>query len=93
MPVSRSASLRTERLELRLSPATRSLLAQAARMRHTSLTEFLLSSAVKAAEDAMAQPRLFEIESDAGWDTLTRLLDDDGSPPDAALVALMRDAG
>ena len=94
MPALRGSTLRTERLELRLSPATRSLLAQAARIRHTSLTEFLVSSAVKAAEEAMAQPKLFEIESEAGWATLTALLtDDDATPPNPALVDLMRDPG
>ena len=94
MTALRGLPLKTERLELRLSPATRSLLAQAARLRHTSLTEFLVSSAVRAAEDAMAQPKLFEIESDAGWDVLTGLLaDNGGESPNGALVALMRRSG
>ena len=83
---------RSERLEIRLSPETRSLLNQAARLRHTTVTEFLVSSAVKAAEDAMLQPRLFEIETGNGWDALMRAVDwtrDD--VPDPALVALLRD--
>ncbi len=88
----RERPTKSERLEVRLSPATRSLLAQAARLRHTTLTEFLISSAVKAAEDAMIQPRLFEIETDAGWGVLTRVVDrPENAAPDAALVALPRE--
>lgn len=83
---------KTERLELRLSSATRSLLTQAARLRHTTITEFLITSGVKAAEDAMVQPRLFEIETDAGWDVLTNELSgSNDAPPDKTLVALLRE--
>ncbi len=91
MPNVQDRQTKTERLELRLSPATRSLLTHAARLRHTTITEFLISSAVKAAEDAMLQPRLFEIETDAGWTVLeTELNRSIRSPPDDALTALLR---
>jgi uncharacterized protein (DUF1778 family) len=91
MPVARERSTKTERLEIRLSPATRSLLTQAARMRHTTITEFLISSAVTAAQDAMVQPKLFEIETDAGWAALNGALNrHDDEPPNEALVAALR---
>ncbi len=93
MPDVQVRRTRSERLEIRLSPETRSLLNQAARPRHTTVTEFLVSSAVKAAEDAMPQPRLFEIETGNGWDAVMRAVDwtrDD--VPDPALVALSRDS-
>jgi len=66
------------------------LLAQAARLRDTTLTEFPISSAMKAAEDAMARPKIFEIGTDEGWAVLTSALDDE--PPSEALVAALRDA-
>jgi uncharacterized protein (DUF1778 family) len=73
---------------VRLSPATNSLLSHAARMRHTTVTDFLISSAVRAAEDVLVSPRVFEISTARGWNTLTALLDGPGGP-NAALVALL----
>ncbi|HSU05426.1 MAG TPA: DUF1778 domain-containing protein [Acetobacteraceae bacterium] len=82
---------KAERLEVRLTPATKSLLSQAAQMRHTSLTDFLLSSAVRAAEEALVSSRIFEVSTDEGWQSLMQVLDEptDAVPP-AALVALLR---
>ncbi|HEX5325469.1 MAG TPA: DUF1778 domain-containing protein [Acetobacteraceae bacterium] len=81
---------KAERLEVRLTPATKSLLSQAAQLRHTTLTDFLLSSAVRAAEETLVSSRVFEIGSDEGWSTLMRALDEpaDAAPP-AALVTLL----
>jgi uncharacterized protein (DUF1778 family) len=85
---------KAERLEVRLTPATKSLLSHAARARHTTLTEFLVSSAVQAAQDTLASPRIFEIESERGWQVLTDLLDaPTESTPNPALVELLRGAG
>ena len=82
---------KVERLEVRLTPATKSLLNQAAQLKHTTLTDFLVSSAVRAAEDALVSPRVFAVNSDAGWTTLMDLLEEpETMPPDAALVALLR---
>jgi uncharacterized protein (DUF1778 family) len=93
MPVVRERSTKTERLEIRLSPATRLLLTQAARMRHTTITQFLISSAVTAAQDALVQPKLFEITTDAGWAALNDALDRHyDEPPNEALVAALRAA-
>ena len=90
MAPARQAQAKTERLEVRLSPATKSLLSHAAQMRHTTVAEFLISSAVRAAEDVLVAPRVFEISTGKGWRTLMALLD---APPDeepnAALVALL----
>ncbi len=81
---------KAERLEVRLTPATKSLLSQAAQLRHTTLTDFLLSSAVRAAEEALVSSRVFEISSEEGWSTLMQALDEPvEAPPPAALVALL----
>lgn len=79
-----------ERLEVRLTPATKSLLTQAAQLRHTTLSEFLISSAMRAAEDTLVSPRVFEINSDEGWQTLMALLDSDQETADPKLVQLLK---
>jgi uncharacterized protein (DUF1778 family) len=84
---------KAERVEVRLTQATKSLLTHAAHLRHTTVSEFLISSAVRAAEDVLVAPRVFEIETDRGWKTLADLLDP--SPdvvPNPELVGLLRDA-
>ncbi len=77
---------KAERLEVRLTPSTKALLTQAAQARQTTITEFLVSSAVKAAEDVVASPKVF-FANDAGWAALQRLLDDEQYQPSAAAVA------
>ncbi len=84
---------KAERLEVRLTEATKSLLTHAAALRHTTVTEFLLSSAVRAAEEVLVSPRVFEIASERGWKTLSDLLDPaPDARPNAALALLLRDA-
>lgn len=82
---------KTERLEVGLTPATKSLLSHAAQLRHTTLTDFLVSSAVRAAEEALVSPRTFEISSDDGWNGLMGLLDEpEPKSPNADLVGLLK---
>jgi len=69
---------KSDRLEVRLTPAARALLAQAAQLRHTSLTEFVLSSAVREAEEVVAMPKVL-LANAAAWAHLGELLD---APPD-----------
>lgn len=76
---------------MRLTPTAKSLLNQAAQLRHTTVTEFLVSSAMKAAEEVLVSPRVFEISTEEGWSTLMDLLDDPATgKPDTGLVALLR---
>jgi uncharacterized protein (DUF1778 family) len=84
---------KAERVEVRLTQATKSLLTHAAYLRHTTVSEFLISSAVRAAEDVLVSPRVFEIETSHGWKTLGDLLDPPSDAlPNPELVRLMRDA-
>ncbi|HUB46397.1 MAG TPA: DUF1778 domain-containing protein [Acetobacteraceae bacterium] len=87
----REREAKAERLEVRLTPATKALLGHAAHLKHTTLTDFLISSAVRAAEDALVSPRVFEVDSEEGWNTLMGLLDaPSSSEPDDRLVSLLR---
>ena len=86
----REREAKAERLEIRLTPSTKALLSHAAQLRHTTLTDFLVSSAVKAAEEALVSPRVFEIGSEKGWRSLMELLDEPANAePHAGLVALL----
>ncbi|MGH7086439.1 MAG: DUF1778 domain-containing protein, partial [Acetobacteraceae bacterium] len=50
-----------ETIEIRTASSTKALLAAAARARHTSMSEFILSSAVREAENALADRRVFQV--------------------------------
>ncbi|HKM63761.1 MAG TPA: DUF1778 domain-containing protein [Acidisphaera sp.] len=90
MAFTKDRESKVERLEVRLTPSTKSLLSQAAQIRHTTLTEFLVSSAVRAAEEALVSARVFEISTDDGWNMLMDLLDNTSNDePDEELVALL----
>ena len=82
---------KAERIELRVSPNTKALLTAAARSRHTTVSEFLLTHGIAAAERVIAMPRAF-YASEEGWATLSRLLNEDDDAPDAATLSwLTRD--
>lgn len=50
---------KTERFTLRATNAQKELIARAAAIKHTTTTDFILSNACKAAEDALLDQRLF----------------------------------
>ena len=80
---------KAERLEVRLTPSNKALLMHAAQVRQTTITEFLVSSAVKAAEDVVASAKVF-FANEAGWTTIQHLLGDEDYRPSAGAVARMR---
>lgn len=75
MTIAAEKEVKAERLEVRLTPSNKALLAHAAQVRQTTITEFLISSAVRAAEEVVASPKVF-FANDAGWAALQTLLDD-----------------
>ena len=90
MNIAPEKEAKVERLEVRLTPSTKSLLTYAAQVRRTSVTEFLISSAVKAAEDVVASPKVF-FANDEGWAAIQRLLDDEENyKPSAEATARLR---
>jgi uncharacterized protein (DUF1778 family) len=75
-------------IEVRAATNTKALLAAAARVRHTSMSEFILSSAIREAENALADQRVFQV-SDENWAAFMSILDAP-SVPDADIVTLAR---
>ena len=78
---------RSERVDLRMTPAAKHILQRAAAVSKKSLTEFLLDSSLHAAQDTLADRRLFLLD-DAQWDAFEAALD---APPEdnPALRALL----
>jgi uncharacterized protein (DUF1778 family) len=66
---------KAERIEIRVTPTVKALLAAAAHAKHTTITDFLLDNGVRAAEEAISSPRVF-FASEDGWNAVQRLLDE-----------------
>jgi uncharacterized protein (DUF1778 family) len=82
---------KVERLEIRLTTNAKSLLSHAAQMRHTTISEFMLSSAVAAAEDVLASPKIFFANA-AAWDEVMGMLREEATPVPNAVIERVRRA-
>lgn len=72
----RSAA-KTARLAVRVNPGQKAILDEASRTTDTTLSDFVLSAATRAAEDVLADRRRFVLPR-RRWDEFVRLLD---APP------------
>ncbi|CAN5335895.1 hypothetical protein BH11PSE9_BH11PSE9_22670 [soil metagenome] len=72
-----TASNRTEKLDLRLTPAAKRALYAAAAADHRSVSEFVLDSALARAEETLAMRRHFGIQAEK-WEAFMVALD---APP------------
>ncbi|TGE01188.1 DUF1778 domain-containing protein [Methylobacterium nonmethylotrophicum] len=70
---------RSEKLDLRLTPSAKQTLQAAAEATHKSVSEFVLDSALREAEERLACRRVFTLD-DADWDRFVAALD---APPRA----------
>ena len=70
---------RTEKLDLRLTPAAKRLLQSAARSTHRSIREFVLESALRQAEETLPDRQRFGLDT-AQWKAFHAALD---APPQA----------
>jgi uncharacterized protein (DUF1778 family) len=68
---------RTERLSLRLTPATKRTLQAAATAQRKSVGEFVLDTALSEAEERLADRRIFTLDG-RHWDAFVAALD---APP------------
>ena len=77
-PTERSASHpiqpKSQRLAVRISPEQRSLLSEASRAQETTITEFVLGAATRAAEDVLADRRRFVV-AEPDWAAFLAALD------------------
>jgi uncharacterized protein (DUF1778 family) len=61
------AESRSERVDLRMTPAAKRTLQQAASVKNKTLTEFLLDTGLNAAFDTLADRRVFQLDAKR-WD-------------------------
>lgn len=71
------APRRTEKLDLRVSPAAKAKLQAAAVATHRTMSDFVMESALASAEQALAERRIFSLDEDA-WNAFQAALD---APP------------
>ena len=68
------AETKSERIEVRTTPSLKALLQQAAASLDKNVTEFLLEAGIEAAEDTLADRRLFRLD-DQRWKAFQDTLD------------------
>jgi uncharacterized protein (DUF1778 family) len=68
------AESRSERVDLRMTPAAKRTLQQAAAVSNKTVTEFLLDSGLNAAFDALADRRVFQLD-DKRWSEFMKALE------------------
>jgi uncharacterized protein (DUF1778 family) len=87
MPVSARSARKEEVIQIRASSETKAMLNRAAALRGQKLSEFMLDSARREAEDALLDQRVFVLEPRA-YDAFMALLEAPAKP-NAQLVDLM----
>lgn len=65
---------RTEKLDLRLTPAAKRALQSAAEASHKTLSEFMLESALERADSVLADRQVFRLDADR-WKRFLAALD------------------
>jgi uncharacterized protein (DUF1778 family) len=59
-----AANAKSMQLNMRVRPAQRDVIVRAAKVRHKSLTEFVIEAATEAAEDILLNQRIFTASDD-----------------------------
>ncbi len=85
MPTRTSSTQKSERINLRATERQEALLRQAAEAADTSMSEFILSSAVTQAERVLADRRWF-VATEEQYDEFLRLLDTPMETPKLAAL-------
>jgi uncharacterized protein (DUF1778 family) len=68
---------RSDKLDIRISPEAKRVLQEAARERHTTISQFVIDSALGAAHDVLAERTRIGLDSEQ-WTLFVRALD---APP------------
>lgn len=79
---------RSEKVDLRISPAAKHTLREAAALRHKSVSEFVLESALERAEQVLSAQTTVRLGTEE-WKEFLRALDAPPSPASPRLEALM----
>lgn len=89
--MSQTAALKEKRLIIRATEPEKELLAQAAKARHTNVSQFVLKASLEAANAVLVDQTLYYLPPEQ-WDAFCRRLDD---PPKSipALQQLFREDG
>jgi uncharacterized protein (DUF1778 family) len=69
-----SRTIRTTKLDLRLSPDAKQALTEAARVTHRSVSQFVLESALARADETLVERQRFELDADH-WAAFMAALD------------------
>ncbi|MCA6943455.1 DUF1778 domain-containing protein [Pectobacterium polaris] len=88
MPATNSVSAKRETLNLRIKPAERDLIDQAAKARGKNRTDFVLEATRAAAEEALIELRIIMADPDTYQEFFARL--DQDPSPNAALRKTMQ---
>ena len=82
---------RTDRIDLRIQPEAKEALQAAASLRHKTVSEFIIDSALRAADEVLADRRYFGLDADK-WEAFIAALD---APPRPLprIEKLMREPG
>ncbi|MFA7241092.1 MAG: DUF1778 domain-containing protein [Sulfuricellaceae bacterium] len=85
------AFAKTQRVDLRISPAAKEMIQAAAQVQDKTVSEFLLDSGLASAAETLADRRLFMLD-DAQWQAFQAALD---APPRtrSRLARLMKTGG
>jgi uncharacterized protein (DUF1778 family) len=89
MALSKAKTRKDDRLELRLEPASRRLLDDAAAASSMSVSAFVLAHATEAARALLADRTSFVLPDDR-WDAFTALLERDARPLPGLAALLAR---
>jgi uncharacterized protein (DUF1778 family) len=76
-PKTSAAALKATKVQLRLRPDQKAVLARAAQLRHTSLSNFMLEHAYEAAQQVLAE-QVDIVMSASEWEAFCKALD---APP------------
>lgn len=86
-----STERRTEKLDVRVSPAAKAKLQAAASALHRSMSDFVMESALARAEEMLAGRRIFGLDAEK-WAAFQALLDAPAQPL-PRLQALLDESG
>jgi len=86
-----TSQTKTERIDVRASLSIKTLLQDAAKARHKNVSEFLLEAGIAAAQETLAEQRLFLLD-DEQWREFQELLDRPVQEK-PALKALLAESG